>query len=273
MYLHKPHRQMSYEKIIKYLQGQVSEKEKSEILDWVEQSPENKREFILIKKAWALTSKSDEDFALSWKNYILPQIQEHKKRKLLFNVLQKAAILILVFALGGLTHYFIKSESAGQETVYADNFFIEVPLSQTSNIELPDGTLVMLNSGSTISYSKNFTYGKREVEITGEAYFDVKTDKQYPFIVKSPVLDIKVYGTRFNVEAYKEDESFSATLVEGSIGLLNKSGNELSLLKPGENASLDSKQSELRIRKVDTEMYTSWKEGKVAFRNENLEDL
>ncbi len=264
---------MEYENIIKYLQGQATAEEKNQLFVWIEQSPKNKVEFISIKKAWALTNRAQENTAQAWKLNILPNIQLNNKRRLLYAMLQKAAILILVFGLGGLTHYFLNSNLLNTEAVYDNDFFVEVPFGQTSNIKLPDGSSVVLNSGSSIAYNNEFSKGKREVRITGEAFFDVAKDKKHPFLVKSSILDIQVYGTSFNVQVYPDENSFSTTLVEGSISVLDKKGTELSLLKPGENASMDEKHSSLKISKVDTEMFTSWKEGVVTFRNEKLGDI
>ena len=264
---------MEYEKIIKYLQGLADDIEKKQLFAWIEESSSNKDEFISIKKAWALTSRANENAQAVWNTKIKTRLESSRKRKLLATYLQRAAILIAMFSLGSLMSYFIVTKNQASEQIYADGFHVEVPLGQTSNVELPDGTIVMLNSGSSISYSSDFSVGKREVEITGEAYFDVQKDKEHPFIVKSPLLDIKVYGTSFNVEAYPEDNTFSTTLIEGSISVLNKNGDELSLLKPGENALMDDSQSNLKISQVDTEMFTSWREGIVTFRNEKLGDI
>ncbi len=263
---------MDYNTIIKYLQGLASADEKQQFFVWLEEDPANKKEFAELKKIWALTEKGKED-----ENSAYLQFRQNENRKNrrtgLFKVFKQAAAVIVLIGLGAVAAQLLKNTEKEQE-IYAASYSVKAPLGQMTNLELPDGTMVVLNSGSTISYKSNFSYGNREVTLAGEAFFDVQQDKDYPFVVKAPLLDIKVYGTSFNIEAYPNEESFSATLVEGSVSVMNKRGDELTLLKPGENASLlQTADKQLVIKKVNTEIYTSWKEGLITFRNEKLEDI
>lgn len=262
---------MDYNTIIKYLQGLASADEKQQFFAWLEEDPANKKEFAELKKIWALTEKGKED-----ENSAYLQFRQNENRKnrrtQLFKVFKQAAAVIVLIGLGAVAAQLLKSTEKEQE-IYAASYSVKAPLGQMTNLELPDGTMVVLNSGSTISYKSNFSYGNREVTLEGEAFFDVQKDKEYPFVVKAPLLDIKVYGTSFNIEAYPGDESFSATLVEGSVSILNKHGDELSMLKPGENASMNQLDKQLVIKKVNTEIYTSWKKGLITFRSEKLEDI
>lgn len=261
---------MDYLNIIKFLQGGASEKEKEQVLDWIDQSSDNKKEFISIKKAWAFSRTGNENEHTTWNSEILPKIKKVENSRFVISYLKRAAVIILLVGLGGITQYILSNRS---EPVYNNNFYVEAPLGQMSNVTLPDGTLVLLNSGSSVSYGSDFSSGNRKVELSGEAFFDVYSDKERPFVVQSELLDIRVYGTTFNVHAYPEDKIFNVTLVEGSIGVLDKNGNEISSLKPGENAFLDEHNSQLVISRVNTEMYVSWREGLISFRDEKLEDV
>jgi ferric-dicitrate binding protein FerR (iron transport regulator) len=142
-----------------------------------------------------------------------------------------------------------------------------------TDVELPDGTKVVLNSGSSVTWNGNFSLGNRSVTLKGEAYFDVTKDQEHPFIVQTTSLNFKVFGTSFNIEAYPEENIINTTLVDGSLGVMNKTDKELLRLLPGENASFDIKTSKLTIFKVNTALYTTWKDGLITFRNEKLKDI
>lgn len=261
---------MDYENIIKYLQNKASDREKEQILDWIDESIENKEEFISIKKAWAFSKTANENVDSTWNSVILPEINRIKRNTSLVSYLQRAAVVIILIGLGAMSQYFIgKSKSS----VYHSNFYVEAPLGQMTNVTLPDGTLVMLNSGSSLSYNKSFSEGERRVDLSGEAFFNVKKDKEYPFTVSTNLLDIKVYGTSFNVQSYPEDKNINVTLVEGSIGVMNKDGKEITRLKPGENAFMHESGGRVHISHVNTGIYTSWRNGLATFRGEKLEDL
>jgi transmembrane sensor len=256
--------------ILKYLQGKASENETEKFFEWLDENPSNKEEFFELKKIWALTAKEKNAEKITWSD-LQAKTQPSPKKRLLNSVLSRAAVIILLLSLGALSQYFISDIRNKQ--VYAKSFTVEAPAGQMTNIELPDGTLVMLNSGTVLSYNSDFSSGNRKVSLEGEAFFDVQKDVDHPFTVKSDFLGVRVYGTSFNIQAYPNDKEFTATLVEGSIGLLDKNGQELEKLEPGEKAYFDDSESTLQIMKVDTNMYTSWKEGLVTFRDEKMKDI
>ena len=120
-----------------------------------------------------------------------------------------------------------------------------------------------MNSGSTISFPKQYT-AIRNVELTGQAYFKVIKDGK-PFIVKTRLGAIEVMGTSFDVKAYN-DETFETTLVEGSVKVSNNT-NQLETLKPGQQSAI-TLANEFSIEEVNTELSTSWREGRLMFVNE-----
>jgi ferric-dicitrate binding protein FerR (iron transport regulator) len=159
------------------------------------------------------------------------------------------------------------------QLVYQKSTTIAAPLGQMTNVELPDGTMVMLNSGSSLTYNGNYALGQRLVTLNGEAYFDVARDPKHPFIVQTSLLNFKVHGTSFNIEAYPGEKNISTTLVDGSLSIMDKSEKEILLLSPGQNAFFDANTSKMTLNKVNTELYTSWKVGLITFRNEKLKDI
>jgi len=178
---------------------------------------------------------------------------------------------VLVSQKGEQLNY--QNERAIEELVYNE---LNVPYGKKIEILLSDGTKVHLNAGSTFRYPVKFLDGKeREVFLNGEAFFDVTKNKENSFIVNVGELDVRVFGTKFNVSSYKEDKSINTVLVEGAVGLYN-SNDEFNqengaMLKPGYLGAWDKSAKEISMDKVDTNTYTSWIEGKLIFKDTPFE--
>lgn len=144
-----------------------------------------------------------------------------------------------------------------------------VPNGKRFNLTLSDGTAVHLNAGTTIKYPVQFIKGMdRHVFLDGEAYFDIMEDKTHPFIVESNSLEVKVYGTEFNVMAYPENEFVDVVLVEGSVGLYSPQfSEEPTMLKPGYKGTFKKFDKSIDLEEVRTSFYTSWMYGELMFRN------
>ncbi|WP_031428300.1 FecR family protein [Flavimarina sp. Hel_I_48] len=148
---------------------------------------------------------------------------------------------------------------------------ITIPNGKKFQILLSDSTLVHLNSGSSLKFPTQFSKGKyREVTLSGEAFFDVHKDAESPFIVTSGSMAIRVLGTSFNVSAYPEDMHQSAVLVEGAVQLYEAGTpyekEDATLLSSGFKAEWNTADKKPSLEKVDTTLYTAWKEGKLVMR-------
>lgn len=262
---------MDYSIINKYLAGEASEAEVKDVFKWIDADSENRKEFIHYKKIWALTSKTTGNQDEHWNAFSATLLRPGKHPNSI-TYWMVAAGFLLVFGLGVMMHYLLAQKSQ-QQFSYLAQTRIEVPLGQMSNVVLPDGTIVRLNSGTKLAYSGHFNSGERVVNLEGEAFFDVVKDQAHPFVIKTNLLDFKVYGTSFNIQAYTEDKVIYTTLVEGSLGILGKGGSEITRLVPGENATYREDDRQLQVDKVNLDMYTSWKDGLVTFRNEKLKDI
>ena len=263
---------MDYTLISKYLAGEASEEEVKAIFQWIEASPENKKEFVHFKKAWVLTATSTDNQEKVWSNLLTMKKRLTNRQGFFSGYARYAAAVLLVFGLGMTAQYF-GSKALHQRLLYASDTKIEVPLGQMSNVVLPDGTTVQLNSGSQLLYSGNYSSGKRTVQLEGEAYFHVSKDKEHPFVVQTQALDFKVYGTSFNVQAYPDDQEVNTTLVEGSLGVINKNGTEFTRLVPGDNIKYQKSSNHYVVSKVNLDLYTSWTNGLITFRNESLKEI
>ncbi|MFA5849553.1 MAG: FecR domain-containing protein [Bacteroidales bacterium] len=171
----------------------------------------------------------------------------------------------------GLISYNKSSESASTKKISYNQLF--VPRNGEYRLVLEDGTKIWINSETNIQYPVFFSGGKRTVKLQGEAYFEVAHDTGKPFIVEMDDAKIEVLGTSFNIKAYKEDLCLTTTLAEGKVSFCSKQGNESFVLSPGEQFELDKTSGKVSKRDVDVSIFTSWKDGRFAFRNQRLEDI
>lgn len=147
---------------------------------------------------------------------------------------------------------------------------LNVPYGKRSYAELPDGTRVWLNSGSSIVYPSMFESDRREVAVTGEVYMDVAKDPARPFFVAANDLRIKVLGTAFNISAYGDDPFTSIVLVEGSLEV-KAGGGAKKVLAPGH--ILTERNGALDVEPADVHYHTAWKNGYIELREVALEDM
>lgn len=148
-----------------------------------------------------------------------------------------------------------------------------IPYGKTSEILLPDGTKVFLNSGSRLDYPDQFSGNTRKVMLVGEAYFEVKHDAKHPFLVQVNDLNIKDLGTRFNVSAYSADGSVETVLAEGKLSIKqNNSGlfDRATELEPGQMASFDRQSSQITVKNVDVRDYILWTQGMMKFESVDM---
>ncbi|WP_353140104.1 FecR domain-containing protein [Pseudopedobacter sp.] len=156
---------------------------------------------------------------------------------------------------------------AAQEII--GNNTIETPVGGQYQVLLPDGTKVWLNSSSSLQYPVKFSSNERKVTLTGEGYFEVKSDKTKPFKVVSENQTIEVLGTKFNVNTYKDEPAVRTTLLEGSVKV--SLASETEILRPGEQAAIKGQQ--ISIQKVDTEQAVAWYRGDFAFEGAELKNI
>lgn len=151
-----------------------------------------------------------------------------------------------------------------------------VPFGKQSFIVLSEGTKVWLNSGSKLFFPPSFKGKTREVLLEGEAFFDVSTNLEKPFYVKTESFETKVYGTRFNVQAYKQDDNFQVVLVEGKISMNvnSRSLNNEVFLAPYQKASIIKGDDKIEITNVENiDIYTTWINGYLTFSNEDISNI
>ena len=142
-------------------------------------------------------------------------------------------------------------------------YVVNVPAGGRTDIALPDGTKVMLNAGSRLSYTSEFNERTRDIFLSGEGYFEVAHDKVRPFNVNTSKCTVTVLGTKFDISAYEQDGEAFTALVEGSI--LFKTGEEETLVSPGELVTIGDKG--LTKEAVDVRDYCGWTSGIIKYSN------
>lgn len=176
---------------------------------------------------------------------------------------------------GDVLHY--QGDLADVEETAPTNTIV-IPKGRQYQIALPDGSKLWLNAASTVTYPIRFSKERREVEVAGEAYFEVKNATDWPFVVTTALQRIEVLGTHFNVSAYPDDAQIKTTLVEGRVNVssIDSMGGlplQNMILKPGQQVSSRIDRPRFIINSVDSEDVISWKEHLFVFSNEEISEV
>ena len=249
--------------ISRYLNGKCSAEEQNELIAWIEESPSNSKEYFEIKDTWDSLQNSreaaGEQLALFYKNQYA---KAYETKRIWIRSLSAIAAVLLV---GLLATVLLPSKSGENKSANLQVF--SVPLGSRSKVVLADGSIVNLNSGSELQFSSSFSPENRIVNLSGEAFFNVKTDKEHPFTVKTKDFDVKVTGTKFNVCSYNDNNYSTATLAEGIISLKMNKNSEIVKVEPGNKFQVDRKNDEHTLVEADVESEIAWKDDEFIFRN------
>lgn len=170
-----------------------------------------------------------------------------------------------------------KREKVEQLTTICNT--VSAPVGGKTKAVLPDGSEVWLNSGSSIQYPILSKTAYREVKLSGEGFFKIAKNPDKPMLVTTSGIQVKVYGTTFNISAYEDDSYIQAALVEGEISIakVNEKGNPVKTeykMKPGETGKLDKQESTLTITRADNmEVFVGWVKGKYVFKNTPFKEI
>ena len=252
----------------KYIQGKCSPEEYRKVLKFIQKAENNPYIEGLLLKNWKDSLRKEPTIkpnpkvldSIHHQIAIKESSSSHKTIKLYRALLTAAAVLLIGLVIGSV--FYVQSQIP---EIITQN--INTPYGGKTQFTLPDGSRVWLNSGTTFSYPDRFE-DDRVVELEGEAYFEVEKQTE-PFIVKTSFGEVEVLGTSFNVKAYKS-EAFVTTLESGSVSYTNPAGKK-AILSPGSQVVYNS--NSFFTQRVDTEIFTSWKEGKLIFRNEPLQNM
>lgn len=261
--------QTSYSELIKaFYTGQISVKEEAELYEALQNDKKLKKEFFEFEK--------DYDFPMNqltknnWNRLLSREVKSSdqlKSSRFIYTGLKYAAI----FFIGFISYWFLQNGIQSKPESLAGNYCeLIVPKGQKSQLHLPDGTTVWLNSESRLRYPASFSQKERWVELSGEAFFSVIKHDDQPFFVKTTDFNIKVTGTKFNVMAYEDFNRTEASLEEGRIELLSNSGKEklkIAQLEPNQKIIFSKEKHEYTIVKSKPEIESSWKNNEFVFED------
>lgn len=258
------------------LSGTASEEELRSMNRWMAESDDHAQEvrdadsLSLLLQAHRI-SQTQKD--LSWTRIQMRLAQEnaqqeHARVVRLYSIIRYAAACLLLLVIGGtlLYHYGVFSSAP-------EMFVCQAPANGNCQLVLGDGTQVWLRQGATLRYPETFEGKNRLVELSGEGYFEVTHDQQHPFIVDGKVMTVRVLGTKFNFKALKSGEASEVSLIEGSVGVKGDKHADMTVLMPGQRATLDPATGLLTVSETDARLAAVWHDGMIPFSNANLEEI
>ena len=240
----------------RHFKGIASDDELKQIRRWTEENPENYEEYMRERRlfdAMQLSSVSE---------------GKGKKHIKFVSYFLRAAIILIIFSIGALSHLFLAQED---KPIVSMNT-ITVPAGQSISLTLSDSTQVWLNSRTTFSYPSSFG-NNRDVYLDGEAFFSVtKKGEENRFVVHTNHCDIEVLGTEFNVESYKEAKIFNTALMKGSVKIIdNLNHQNTTFLEP--NNMVTMKDGSFETKAIEDFDLYRWKEGLICFKETEFYDL
>lgn len=250
---------MEQKLLIRYISGDATPTEKKQVLEWVKTDSKNMSELLALRKLYDITLWQQTDTKATTQ-------PERISRQLLFYKIASIAAVFLL--LSGISLYLLFPKTELPEIVMQT---IHVPAGQRAEVILADETSVWLNAGTTFTFPNNFSPGKREVTLDGEGYFHVKKQANQPFIVKTPLHDIHVTGTEFDVLAYGKSSLFEVAVVEGSVEVT--SGNTLERIFLEAHTRTYKKNGKLIKDKIWNYDYLLWKDGIICFDDEPVDEI
>ncbi|WP_372934595.1 FecR family protein [Mariniphaga sediminis] len=258
--------------ITKYLRKETSPEELAELNNWLEEDETNQNVLTEIQNVYEVTSSIPQALEpnkeIAWRK-IEQRITSGTPVKKLFEKFKYVAAAVIILLVGLSVVWLF---NAGNRTNLQQYTEIVTPMGQKSMVILPDSSCVWLNSGSSLKYKGDFNVKEREVILKGEAFFEVKEDSSKSFRVKTGILDVKVYGTSFNIKNYEDDRVEEITVMEGIVGVSDES-KELRRLTRGEQASLNKETNRITYTENNPDLVSAWKNNELIFDNTPLEEV
>lgn len=277
------------DKIEKYVKGIASEDERRDVINWAKQSEENEKRLIQLEADWAFSHMPDSNPS----NTAIAAMKSYTAKPnagKLWGIASSAAAIALLI----ITIVMINKNSTLDKQIHVlqaeNNKINAVPeLIQnestleyhvnpgvTGRIYLPDGSEVILNSATTLKTPSCFEKGKRVVELDGEGYFKVKSNKDWPMYIRTKKgIIVKVTGTEFNLSSYENDNDLKLTLVSGKVSLMDDNQDKEITVREKEEIIIPNKSSIASVgRKLaDMRLNTSWKDGYLVFDNTPIDEV
>lgn len=265
----------TYLLISKFLAGEASVTEITELNAWRRSNEVNEREFQELRESWALahseTTYVIPDKEKVWAGIVKNISRINPVRMYTRTILYRTAGIAAMIAL--LIGFSLPLLFSGKEQ---DSYVcFKAPAGQKAEVDLPDGTTVLLNSGSTLTYATDFSRTHRSVKVEGQAFFDVAKDTEHPFDVLAGTVKVIVHGTSFDVNSYADNPQIEVSLLSGRVSVVSaSSGQLLTEMKPNEKAIIPRYEKEkCTVVACNASEESLWRLGKLKIENEELIDV
>lgn len=233
-----------------YFEGRTTEEQSRLITEWLDADAANMKHYQQLCRLYEIGFWHEEP-----ETVVISLKEKFRWRVILREAVKIAAVFILGFTLNYWLNQGVE-EDISMQTVY-------VPAGQNAQLTLADGSKVWLNAGSTLNFPTRFVEGKRRVTLEGEGFFEVKANKEKPFIVSTSTYDIKALGTSFNVNAYKQSKEFETALLTGKVEISDRIADHTISLSPNDRAVLMNNR--LSVVPIESTDYFLWREGILYF--------
>ncbi len=251
----------------RYCSGEATIEECRMVEEWIGQSEDNYR---IVKQIYVIDqvmgtaqmeSKVNTEKALASVNR---KMSKERPQVAWFTWVQRVAAILFLPLLITLA-----IQNFTPRTEIARMIEIKTNPGMTTTVDLPDGSKVYLNSESSLTYPSFFSEDERNVQLKGEAFFEVQKDSERHFIVSAPDhTQIEVLGTSFNVEAFEKDSFISTTLVEGKVRFVYQKNRQSAavVMKSGQKLMYNTTSSQVKLIQTNGETETAWKDGRIVFQ-------
>lgn len=259
--------------ITKKLSEEISLEEDQKLQAWLEESDENQQVFESYQATWnemdRVKDKTSREIDLEWSrlesmiDFEEPSNQVNE-RSLFTNVYRYAAAIIVIVIASFSVYYFLNNQ--GTEQLVAQ--------VQIQEVELSEGSKVTVNSNSKLTYPKTFQKDKREVELIGEAFFEVAKDPQRPFIINTGNIRVEVLGTSFNIKAYENQEQVEVTVSSGKVAVYpSNNPEERVILIKGQKAIFYKSSTKIETSLNEDINFDSWKTKEIIFEDTPMPEV
>lgn len=264
------------EDILNLVTGNLDPERKIEVLSGLREEAADEAFFSKAKITWALMSSTQKmsDYRIegSYAKLQSRMRSENKGRTVALGIIKYAAVLVVMIGISGLLFYLFRQNPTDQQPIQYTSVIAEK--GQISKVILPDSSVVWLNSKTSLRYDSRFSQTNRNLTLSGQAFLDVKKNKDLPLIVSCGTLQVKVLGTRFDVCAYPDENNVRVILESGKIELSDTRNTKFKYyLNPGEMADFSSQSGNLSIVDFPEDSYLAWKDGELIFKDTPMTDV
>lgn len=257
----------------KYISGSITDGEKISLFALIEESDLYRKQYHEMVKLYALLhipafeSRKETGYVHLKERLYLTTEGISRRRWFVYARNIAAVLLLMVTVSVGSIFTYNELDKSG------DQFYNEttVPLGSQTKVLLPDGSTVVLNSGSVLKYPLSYGKKERNVYLVGEGYFEVAKDKEKAFQVYAGDMTVKVTGTEFNLRCYLEDQSTEVSLIDGGVDVF--ANNKYVRLKPDEKAIYNRNTGDLYSETADSYKSALWTTGRLSFVNASFLDI